>query len=92
MNKEQFEEKKGEDLDAITDVYFDCNALDRIDQTANATSVVLVEDPTEELKMDKDLGLFEMINQGDFATVSGDMAAQEAMSASAAAPGNPVDS
>ena len=42
--------------------------------------------------MDKDLGLFEMINQGDFATVSGDMAAQEAMQVSAAAPGNPVDS
>lgn len=27
-------------------------------------------DPSEELKMDKDLGLFEMINAGDFATVS----------------------
>ncbi len=31
MNREQFEEeKKGEDLDAIQNVYFDCNALDRI--------------------------------------------------------------
>jgi hypothetical protein len=31
MNREQFEGKKGEDLDAITNMYFDCNALDRID-------------------------------------------------------------
>ena len=30
MNREQFEEQKGEDLDAIQNVYFDCNALDRI--------------------------------------------------------------
>ena len=27
-------------------------------------------DPSEELKMDKDLGLFEMINAGDFSTVT----------------------
>ena len=33
MNREQFEEeKKGEDLEAIQNVYFDCNALDRIDE------------------------------------------------------------
>jgi len=68
MNREQFEEKKGEDLDAITDMYFDCNALDRIDNNAPAVENVIVA--SEELKMDKDLGLFEMINAGDFATVS----------------------
>ena len=89
MNREQFEEKKGEDLEAITNVYFDCNALDRIDQTANSTSVVSVSDPNEELKMDKDLGLFEMINQGDFATVSGDPSAAEGRSAARAT--NSVD-
>ena len=69
MNREQFEEKKGEDLDAITDMYFDCNALDRIDNNAPA-AVENVINAAEELNMDKDLGLFEMINAGDFATVS----------------------
>lgn len=72
MNREQFEqeEKKGEDLEAIADMYFDCNALDRIDENANAPAAdAMVNDPAEEIKMDKDLGLFEMINAGDFATV-----------------------
>lgn len=45
-------------------MYFDCNALDRIAES----EVVQPADaaPEEELKMDKDLGLFEMINAGDF--------------------------
>lgn len=70
MNREQFEEKKGEeDLDAIQASYFDCNALDRLgDQEAAGQEQA--NDPSEELKMDKNLGLFEMINAGDFATVS----------------------
>ena len=33
MKKDQFEEAKGEeDLDAIQNVYFDCNALDRLNE------------------------------------------------------------
>ena len=53
-------------------MYFDCNALDRLNEneSAPAQSQVTNEDPREELKMDKDLGLFEMINAGDFATVT----------------------
>ena len=72
MNREQFEERKGEDLDAIANQYFDCNALDRIPESEAAANAGTesVADPTEELKMDKDLGLFEMINAGDFSTVS----------------------
>lgn len=80
MNKGQFEEKKGEDLDAIQNVYFDCNALDRLND--NATESAPVESvPNEELKMDKDLGLFEMINAGDFSTVSANPGAAAAASA-----------
>ena len=66
MNKEQFEDRK-EDLEAIQNVYFDCNALDRIaesESTVNGGAQAAA--PEEELKMDKDLGLFEMINAGDF--------------------------
>ena len=65
------EESKGEELDAIQNVYFDCNALDRLNENATAASVPEEQsNPNEELKMDKDLGLFEMINAGDFSTVS----------------------
>jgi hypothetical protein len=39
-----------------------------------------VVDPNEELKMDKDLGLFEMINAGEFSTVSNAGAAAAALS------------
>lgn len=66
MNREQFEEKKGEDLDAIQNVYFDCNALDRIAESESAVPNAAPVEANEELKMDKDLGLFEMINAGDF--------------------------
>lgn len=85
MNREQFEEeKKGEDLDAIQNVYFDCNALDRIDEQPSAASVpASVADPSEELKMDKDLGLFEMINAGDFSTVSANPGAAAAANSAA---------
>lgn len=38
MNREQFEEQKGEQDEAIQDVYFDCNALDRINEQAPAAS------------------------------------------------------
>ena len=81
MNREQFEEEKkgAEDLDAIQSMYFDCNALDRIAEQEHATAQAA--DPEEELKMDKDLGLFEMINAGDFSTVSGNPAAAQAASA-----------
>ena len=37
--------------------------------------------PNEELKMDKDLGLFEMINAGDFSTVSANPGAAAAATA-----------
>lgn len=51
-------------------MYFDCNALDRLNENANAPAAdAVVMNPAEEIKMDKDLGLFEMINAGDFATV-----------------------
>lgn len=68
MNREQFEEQKGEDLDKIENMYFDCNALDRINESEAAQTQ---SDPNEELKMDKDLGLFEMISASDFSTVTG---------------------
>lgn len=59
-------------MDAIADMYFDCNALGRLDDNAQAPAAGSeVNDPSEEIKMDKDLGLFEMINAGDFATVQG---------------------
>ena len=53
-------------------MYFDCNALDRMDENATVSAVQAnqEEEKHEELKMDKDLGLFEMINAGDFATVT----------------------
>ena len=51
-------------------MYFDCNALDRMDENATVPSSSAEEEKGEELKMDKDLGLFEMINAGDFATVT----------------------
>ena len=53
-------------------MYFDCNALDRMDENATvpASTSNAEEEKNEELKMDKDLGLFEMINAGDFATVT----------------------
>lgn len=53
-------------------MYFDCNALDRLNENdaVPAATEVVNNDPAEELKMDKDLGLFEMINAGDFATVT----------------------
>lgn len=53
-------------------MYFDCNALDRMDENATvpASNSNAEEEKHEELKMDKDLGLFEMINAGDFATVT----------------------
>ena len=53
-------------------MYFDCNALDRMDENATVPSSAsnAEEEKHEELKMDKDLGLFEMINAGDFATVT----------------------
>lgn len=56
-------------MDAIQNVYFDCNALDRLNDNAVAAPAT-EQNPNEELKMDKDLGLFEMINAGDFSTVS----------------------
>lgn len=53
-------------------MYFDCNALDRLNENESvpAAAEVVNNDPAEELKMDKDLGLFEMINAGEFATVT----------------------
>lgn len=81
MNREQFEERKGEDLDAIQNVYFDCNALDRMTETESVAPVQDSSDPNEELKMDKDLGLFEMINAGDFATVTNNSAAAASVQA-----------
>jgi|Transcript_28307 uncharacterized protein with von Willebrand factor type A (vWA) domain len=81
MNKNQFEEQKGgEDLDAIQNAYFDCNALDRLNENATAAQQDVAVDPSEELKMDKDLGLFEMINAGDFSTVSANPGAAGAAS------------
>jgi len=72
MNNEQFEEKKGEDLDTFQNVYFDCNALDRLTEIeSQVAGHGAASDPSEELKMDKDLGLFEMINASDFSTLSG---------------------
>lgn len=69
MNREQFEEQKqGEDFEAIQQDYFDCNALDRLTEVQQASATA---EAGEELKMDKDLGLFEMINAGDFQTMSG---------------------
>ncbi len=41
--------------------------------------------------MDKDLGLFEMINAGDFSTVSGNPAAAAAAQPAASADGNNTD-
>ena len=34
LNFQHEEVKEGEDPDAITDMYFDCNALDRLDENA----------------------------------------------------------
>ena len=63
-------------MDAIQNVYFDCNALDRLNENATAAAQPAeASNPDEELKMDKDLGLFEMINAGDFSTVGGAAAA-----------------
>lgn len=60
MNREQFEERKGgHDDEAITNQYFDCNALDRLmDENAEAP----VEEVPEELKMDGEIDLFQMID------------------------------
>ena len=42
-------------------MYFDCNALDRMDNNAPVEEES-PSNPNEELKMDRDLGLFELIN------------------------------
>lgn len=54
-------------------MYFDCNALDRMTEQEPSQAPTVA--PEEELKMDKDLGLFEMINAGDFSTVTNQEAA-----------------
>lgn len=70
MNREQFEEEhKGPEDEAISNVYFDCNALDRLNDQAPAQQPAT--DLGGELKMDKDLGLFDMIQAGDFSTMGG---------------------
>ena len=68
-------------MDAIQNVYFDCNALDRLNENATGAAQPEANNPDEELKMDKDLGLFEMINAGDFSTVGGAAAAQDSSAA-----------
>ena len=83
MERGRLEEAKNEDLDAIQNVYFDCNALDRLAEHETASAAV--NDPSEELKMDKNLGLFEMINAGDFSTVGGAAAQNEGAAASSGA-------
>lgn len=75
MNREQFEERKGGeavDDEAITNQYFDCNALDRLEMDAMAieSADAPVEELPEELKFDNDVGLFEMIDKSDFSTVT----------------------
>lgn len=57
-------------------------ADDNAVQAASQASAVS-SDPNEELKMDKDLGLFEMINAGDFATVTNQSAAAASTGAAA---------
>lgn len=58
-------------------------ADDNAVQAATQASAV-ASDPNEELKMDKDLGLFEMINAGEFATVTNQSAAAASNGAAAA--------
>ena len=75
MNREQFEERKGGEVvddEAITNQYFDCNALDRLEMDAMAieSADAPVEELPEELKFDNDVGLFEMIDKSDFSTVT----------------------
>ena len=65
-------EIKEEDQDKIQAEYFDVDIPD-VDVGAQSSVDLgpMSVAPEEELKMDKDLDLFEMINKGDFSTVGG---------------------
>ena len=55
MNREQFDENA--DMNAI----FDCNVVENLDDNKGGQLAIMAQDPGEELRMDKDLGLFEFI-------------------------------
>ena len=80
MNKEQFE-----NIDENLNEFFDCKVVDNLDDQKDAPLALMSEDQNEEFKMDKDLGLFEFIQKGDFSTVNGGTGA---LSAAAAAAGD----
>ena len=80
MNKEQFE-----NIDDNMNEFFDCKVVDNLDDQKEAPLALMSEDQNEEFKMDKDLGLFEFIQKGDFSTVNGGTGA---LSAAAAAAGD----
>ena len=83
MNREQFE-KHDDDMNE----YFDCKIVDNLDEQKDAPLAILSSDQNDELKMDKDLGLFEFISKGDFSTVNGNA---PGMSAAAAAASQAAD-
>ena len=49
---------------------FDCKIVEGLDDKKEGTLAIMAHDPAEDLKMDKDLGLFEFIQKGDFSTVN----------------------
>jgi hypothetical protein len=55
MNREQF------DTNAEMNAIFDCNVVENLDDNKGSQLAIMAQDPGEELRMDKDLGLFEFI-------------------------------
>ena len=80
MNREQFDKND----EGVND-FFDCKVVENLDENANGMLAIMPNDPSEELRMDKDLGLFEFISKGDFSTVNGGNAQLAAAASSAAA-------
>jgi len=89
MNKDQFESDKNQKNEDDMEDFFDCKIVENLDENKGNVPAIMASDPADELKMDKDLGLFEFIQKGDFSTVAGGSAAAAASASAAAAASNP---
>ena len=83
MNRGQFEEDKKDENEDDMGAFFDCKIAEGMD--SNEPLAIMSEDAADELKMDKDLGLFEFIQKGDFSTVTNAAGAEKAAAGSSKA-------
>lgn len=71
MNREQYTDKKDEEGEGIEKFYFDCNVLEKIEGQQEEQYIPEEVNQAEELKMDKNLDLFEYITNLDIGDGSG---------------------